>query len=184
MNLKKKFGLIFAVLGLFAAFFTGCDFEEFYQPEESYTILTEESAPVGTFDEEASSETASFEAEIQEDEISEDGEYSAPEDVARYLREFHKLPSNFVTKKEAEEAGWIAYEGNLWDVMKGKSIGGDRFGNREGLLPDADGRTWRECDVNYAGGFRGAERILYSSDGLIYYTDDHYESFTEMEEQP
>jgi len=53
-----------------------------------------------------------------------------------------------------------------------------RFGNREGLLPEADGRTWYECDVNYMGGFRGAERLLYSSDGLIYYTDDHYASFT------
>ena len=61
-------------------------------------------------------------------------------------------------------------------------IGGDRFGNRERLLPEASGRTWYECDVNYAGGYRGAERVLYSSDGLIYYTDDHYESFTPLYE--
>lgn len=58
------------------------------------------------------------------------------------------------------------------------SIGGDRFGNREGCLPEVEGRVWYECDVNYAGGFRGAERLLYSNDGLIYYTNDHYESFT------
>lgn len=179
MKLKKKLGLIFAVLGLFAAVFTGCDFEEFYPQEDSYTILTEEAAQDEAFNEDISDETVPL-----EDEISEDGEYSFPEDVARYLREYGRLPSNFVTKKEAQEAGWIASEGNLWDVLPGKSIGGDRFGNREGLLPKADGRTWRECDVNYEGGFRGAERILYSSDGLIYYTDDHYESFTEMEEEP
>ncbi|MGN1069057.1 MAG: ribonuclease domain-containing protein [Candidatus Fimadaptatus sp.] len=57
------------------------------------------------------------------------------------------------------------------------SIGGDRFGNREGLLPDARGRQYYECDVNYDGGYRGGERIVFSSDGLIYYTCDHYNTF-------
>ena len=56
------------------------------------------------------------------------------------------------------------------------SIGGDRFGNREGLLPDARSRQWYECDVNYEGGYRGAERLLFSNDGLIYYSGDHYGS--------
>ena len=60
------------------------------------------------------------------------------------------------------------------------SIGGDHFGNYEGLLPDADGRKWKECDVNYSGGYRGAERLVFSNDGLIYYTKDHYESFEKM----
>lgn len=65
-------------------------------------------------------------------------------------------------------------------ILPGMSIGGDRFGNREGLLPDAEGRKWYECDINFSGGFRGAERIVYSNDGLIYYTSDHYESFTQL----
>lgn len=60
------------------------------------------------------------------------------------------------------------------------SIGGDRFGNYEGALPEAEGRTWKECDVNYQGGYRGSERLLYSSDGLIFYTADHYQTFTQL----
>lgn len=108
--------------------------------------------------------------------------YTDPYDVADYLHAYGELPPNFITKNEAKALGWDGAEGNLWDVAPGKSIGGDRFGNRERLLPEASGRTWYECDVNYAGGYRGAERVLYSSDGLIYYTDDHYESFTPLYE--
>ena len=104
--------------------------------------------------------------------------YSDPERVAAYLHAYGELPPNFIRKDEAKALGWDSARGNLWDVTDGMSIGGDRFGNREGLLPEADGRVWYECDVNYAGGFRGAERIVYSNDGLIYYTADHYESIT------
>ena len=110
--------------------------------------------------------------------LAEDGTYSTPEEVAEYLHFYGHLPQNYLTKQEAKALGWDASRGNLWEVAEGKSIGGDRFGNREGLLPEADGHIWYECDVNYEGGFRGAERLLYSSDGLIYYTDDHYASFT------
>ena len=82
------------------------------------------------------------------------------------------------TKKEAEQLGWISSEGNLWDVAPGAVIGGDRFGNKEGLLPDAKGRKWTECDIDTLGkDSRGAKRIVFSNDGLIYYTEDHYESF-------
>lgn len=112
--------------------------------------------------------------------ISEEGSYSSPEDVATYIFLFGKLPHNYLTKNEAKDLGWISSEGNLWEVSKGMSIGGDRFGNREGLLPDAEGRQWFECDVNYQGGYRGPERLVYSNDGLIYYTEDHYASFIEM----
>lgn len=109
--------------------------------------------------------------------LAEDGVYSTLEEVAEYLHYYGHLPQNYLTKQEAKELGWDASAGNLWEVADGMSIGGDRFGNREGLLPAAEGRTWYECDVNYTGGFRGAERLLYSNDGLIYYTDDHYASF-------
>ena len=112
--------------------------------------------------------------------VEEDGIYSTPELVAAYIHTFNKLPSNFITKKEAEQLGWVSSKGNLWDVTDEMSIGGDKFGNREGLLPKKNGRQWYECDVNYYGGYRGSERILYSNDGLIYYTDDHYESFTQL----
>jgi len=112
--------------------------------------------------------------------VEEDGVYSTPDLVAAYIHTFNKLPSNYITKNEASKLGWVSSEGNLWDVTDKMSIGGDKFGNYEGLLPKKNGRQWYECDVNYTGGYRGSERILYSNDGLIYYTDDHYESFTQM----
>lgn len=115
-----------------------------------------------------------------EELVEEDGVYSTPELVAAYLYVFHKLPSNYITKNDAVKLGWDSEKGNLWDVTEQMSIGGSRFGNYEGLLPDAKGRTWYECDVNYNGGYRGAERILYSNDGLIYYTGDHYKTFTRL----
>jgi guanyl-specific ribonuclease Sa len=108
------------------------------------------------------------------------GRYSTPEDVAAYLQVYGRLPDNYLTKQEAAELGWEASLGNLWKVTDQMSIGGDRFGNREGLLPDAEGRIWYECDVNYQGGFRGAERLVFSNDGLIYYSDDHYQSFRRL----
>lgn len=112
------------------------------------------------------------------DEIHEDGYYTSLEDVSLYLYIYEKLPNNFITKKEAIKLGWESKEGNLWDVTDKMSIGGDNFGNREGILPESDGRKYYECDINYEGGYRGAERIVYSNDGLIYYTEDHYKTFT------
>ena len=108
--------------------------------------------------------------------------YSAPDEVALYIHVFQQLPVNYLTKSEAQDLGWISSKGNLWDVTDHRSIGGDRFGNREGLLPKAKGRQWYECDVNYDPdddhGRRGGERVLFSNDGLVYYTDDHYASYT------
>ncbi len=118
------------------------------------------------------------EAETQE-VISEDGSYTTKEDVSAYLVRYGRLPDNFITKKEAREAGWNG--GSLENILPGMCIGGDYFGNYEGLLPKAKGRQWRECDINTLGkSSRGAERLLYSNDGLIFYTDDHYESFTQL----
>ena len=109
--------------------------------------------------------------------ITEDGAYSSKEEVAEYLHQFGHLPSNYLTKKEAQALGWAASEGNLWQVAPGMSIGGDRFGNREGLLPKAQGRQYYECDIDFDGKYRNEKRIVFSNDGLIYYTEDHYESF-------
>jgi len=107
-------------------------------------------------------------------------EYGDHGQVAEYLHLYGELPPNYLTKEEARDLGWDPAEGNLWEVAPGMSIGGDRFGNREGLLPEASGRTFYECDVNYEGGFRGADRLVYSSDGWIWYTEDHYGSFVQM----
>ena len=111
-----------------------------------------------------------------ESPLPEDGSYTSLEDVTEYLLTYGHLPSNFVTKKEARAAGWNG--GSLENILPGMCIGGDYFGNYEGLLPKARGRTWTECDINTLGRrSRGAERLIFSNDGLIYYTDDNYESF-------
>ena len=108
--------------------------------------------------------------------IDPDGVYTSKDDVALYLYIYGELPDNFITKNEAKNLGWPG--GSLEPYAPGKCIGGDRFGNYEGLLPEADGRSYKECDIDtlYADS-RGAKRIVYSSDGLIYYTEDLYESF-------
>lgn len=109
--------------------------------------------------------------------ISEDGTYTSKEDVALYIHTYKHLPSNFITKNEAKELGWDSSKGNLGKVAPGKSIGGDKFGNREGLLPKKSGRQYYECDIDSNGSYRNSKRIIFSNDGLIYYTEDHYESF-------
>lgn len=103
-----------------------------------------------------------------------------PQQIVNYIDEFGCLPDNFITKDEAKDLGWDSRNNYVGEVAPGMSIGGDRFGNYEGLLPEKKGRKWYECDANYKGKKRGAERVVFSSDGLFYYTDDHYESFTQM----
>lgn len=119
-------------------------------------------------------------AEVTQAAISESSAYSSKDEVAEYLHEFGHLPPNYLTKKEAQDLGWVTSKGNLWEVALGKSIGGDRFGNREGLLPEAPGRKYYECDIDFDGSYRNAKRIIYSNDGLIFYTEDHYESFQQL----
>ncbi|MBP1994201.1 ribonuclease domain-containing protein [Paenibacillus eucommiae] len=110
-----------------------------------------------------------------------DGELDEFRDIALHLLEHGELPDYYLTKAEARKLGWVAQEGNLHDVAPGTSIGGDTFLNRERLLPTAKGRVWYEADIHYSGGARGADRILYASDGLIYMTRNHYKTFTRMD---
>ncbi len=111
--------------------------------------------------------------------IDRDGTYDSKEDVALYIHTYGELPPNYITKDEAKAAGWSGSGSDrLEKYCPGKCIGGDRFGNREGLLPAAKGRTWTECDIDTLGARnRGVKRIVFSNDGLIYYTGDHYDSF-------
>ncbi len=115
-------------------------------------------------------------AEPEQTAIDEDGEYTSKEDVALYIHTYGKLPQNFIKKNEAKKLGWEG--GSLEPYAPGRSIGGDRFGNYEGLLPETEGRKYTECDIDTMGrSSRGAKRIVFSNDGLIYYTGDHYKSF-------
>lgn len=109
----------------------------------------------------------------------ENGSYDDRDSVALYIYTYGKLPPNYITKAEAGALGWSG--GSLEQYAPGKCIGGSKFGNYEGLLPTADGRQYYECDIDTLGkDTRGAKRIVYSNDGLIYYTDDHYESFEQL----
>ncbi len=147
------------------------------------TAETTSQAAAGT--ETAVQETTAAETDTEQETTAEadgvsvtiDGTYTSKEEVAAYIHEFRCLPSNFITKSEAQALGWDSGKGNLWAVAEGKSIGGDRFGNYEGYLPKAKGRVYYECDIGYDGGKRGPERIVFSNDGLIYYTKDHYNTF-------
>jgi len=114
--------------------------------------------------------------------IDEDGWYYSAEDVSLYLATYGYLPGNFITKSEARELGWEG--GSVEKYAPGCAIGGDKFQNREGTLPKADGRTYYECDIDTDGASsRGAKRIVFSSDGNIYYTEDHYETFELLYEE-
>lgn len=163
-------------------------------PEDALTLIEEspaeeapaEEAPAEEAPEEAPEEEPEEPAEESPEEAPEeepteeeqtldpDGWYTTKEDVALYLHLYGELPGNFITKSEARALGWEG--GGLDDYADGKSIGGDRFGNYEGLLPEGD---YHECDIGTMHATkRGAERIIWSDDGRIYYTNDHYESFT------
>lgn len=116
------------------------------------------------------------ETETITETLSEDGTYTSKEDVALYIHLYGKLSENFITKKEAKALGWEG--GSLEPYAPGKSIGGDRFGNYEGILPEEDGVTYKECDIDTMGADqRGAKRIVFSNEGAVYYTEDHYKSF-------
>lgn len=112
--------------------------------------------------------------EDKSNSLQEDKYYYSKEDVADYIHTYGKLPSNYITKKQAQKMGWNPKEANLWDIKEGAVIGGDYFGNYEELLPENE---YKEADVNYDGGHRNAERLVFDEDGNIYYTKDHYESF-------
>lgn len=105
------------------------------------------------------------------------GSYDQKDDVALFIKTFGRLPGNYITKAEARSLGWEG--GSLEPYAPGKCIGGDRFGNYEGLLPE--GGDYKECDIDTLGkSSRGAKRIVFSPEGDLYYTDDHYESFTRL----
>lgn len=177
-NMKKSLaGILVAVL-LVIGYFTGIiPLGEEVQGTDirTTTIVT---LPSDNADDEVTQ--ASTEKPTEKPTEAPAGPITDPQGIADYLFEHGELPDNFITKKEAEALGWDSSENYVGDVAPGKSIGGDRFGNYEGLLPKASGRQYYEADCYYEGKKRNGHRIVYSNDGLVFYTDDHYESFVEM----
>ena len=165
MTKKKIIEIIAAIIvALAAAFFPG--------------VLGENSGEIKNYDTPQYEYTEEAEAPSEIPDVN--GSYYSTEDVALYIHTYGRLPGNYITKTKAQKMGWKSESFDLWEIADGMCIGGGPFGNREGLLPDAEDRDYYECDVNYYGGARGEERLVYSDDGLIFYSDDHYESFTRL----
>ncbi|MDY4488172.1 MAG: ribonuclease domain-containing protein [Candidatus Limivicinus sp.] len=180
MKKFTKFSAYLLALLMLAALFTGClsaPAEQAGGDVPAVSPVESSAAPA------AESSAAPAEENSDAPVIDQYGSYTTKEDVALYIYTYGCLPQNFITKDQARQAGWNG--GSLEPYCPGMCIGGDSFGNREGLLPKAQGRSWTECDINTLGAdSRGAERIIFSNDGLIYYTGDHYESFTLLYGQP
>lgn len=206
MNGKRIKGRLYLILALcMALLFTGCgggtadgnvqpSFRETEAGAEER--ITQDSARTETEESEAEKPTGEDSAETQTDtdtvepagteenavtaDIPIEGNYYYDlENVVLYLYLYDELPPNYITKNEAEALGWSG--GSVERYQDGAAIGGDRFGNREGLLPTANGRKYIECDIGTLGASsRGAKRLVFSNDGLYFYTDDHYESFDEV----
>ena len=178
-NFKKKLLPIIMLLAVALVVFSRLSREDTVQTSyQNLPLIEEESSLEAENTEDSQEVQESPEAEdLQVEEeplIDEDGVYTTKEDVALYIYTYGKLPHNFITKKEAEKLGWSG--GGLDKFMPDGCIGGDRFNNLEGLLPE--GHTYTECDIDTLHAkSRGAKRIVFSDDGLIFYTDDHYDSF-------
>ena len=169
--MKKWISILLAMV--LAVMLTACGAPEPSAPVPEDEDRVEEMLPA---DIEEPPEEAAEEPEEAPETLAEDGSYTTKEDVALYIHLYGHLPDNFITKKEAKALGWEG--GSLEPYAPGKCIGGDRFGNYEGLLPEVKDRTYRECDIDTLGAEkRGAKRIVFSNDGQIYYTSDHYVSF-------
>lgn len=197
--MNRKLKALLALLLLVAMLFTGCaevideileELPEATTQQETVRLETiapettlppETTAPPTETTEAATVPPSEEETEAPTEEavltVVESGEYTSKEEVAAYIHAFGHLPGNYITKAEAEALGWVSSKGNLGKVAPGKSIGGSRFGNYEGLLPTAKGRKYTECDIDFDGTYRNEKRIVFSNDGLIYYTGDHYETF-------
>ena len=97
-----------------------------------------------------------------------------------YLKYLGMLPDYYITKKEARELGWKPALGNLDEVAPGCMIFGGIFDNDKGYLPQQPGRIWYEADINYENSWRNNERVLFSNDGLVFVSYDHYKTFIEV----
>lgn len=191
MNLKKRLRRLLSILSTLLVVvlpIVGCDYS--YTAESTtetgtYTSISDTSGQnnsnteSSTQQDQTDTTSATTKKQIDEtdDYLAKDGSYSSKEDVMNYLIQYGQLPNNFITKKEAKKLGWSG--GNLEPYAPGKCIGGDYFGNYEEVLPVVSGRTYHECDIDTLNAkSRGAKRIIYSDDGQIYYTEDHYKTFT------
>ena len=175
----KKRHLLGSWLLLLALLMTACSADGDFSPDRTQAA---ETGAQQAMDEETN--TPQDTDEPREDELNDKlpvygGYYYDLSNVVLYLEAYGELPDNYITKSEARELGWEG--GSVEKYREGAAIGGDSFGNREGLLPEAEGRRYTECDIDTNGyGSRGSRRLVFSNDGLYFYTSDHYEHFSEV----
>ena len=171
--------LLLAVLLLLGM--TACG-EEVIGPREevfSEPETTETAVSVETSDKSELTDAPEADPGTSDSAVTEGAYYYDLEHVVLYLDRYGVLPDNYITKDKARELGWEG--GSVENYLDGAAIGGDRFDNREGLLPAASGRSYTECDIDTDGqSSRGAKRLVFSNDGLYFYTEDHYETFDEL----
>lgn len=188
-KMKKLKNFLLVLFSVLVVAFGGYQVESYQQDSQNVEAeqeVSEKSESVEDVANEASQSSSKLSVSEESEQpssdlsVSEDGTYISKDEVALYIHTYGHLPDNFISKTKARNAGWDSNEGNLDEVLPGMSIGGSEFKNYDGQLPDAAGRTWTECDINYTGGYRGAERIVFSNDGLIYYTGDHYKTFEQL----
>ena len=178
MSKRWLYALLAALLSV-VMLLSACTQEDADLLGDILTILTEtESLGSGNTDDDRTNDASDITVPDDLPSVLEDKFYSSKEDVSEYLHLYGHLPENYLTKNEASDLGWVSSKGNLWEVAPGMSIGGDKFGNREGILPK--GKQYYECDIDYNGGYRNEKRIVYTRDGWIYYTEDHYETFEQL----
>ena len=192
--MKKVFAIALAVVMMLSVVL-GCGGKKASQPAPSQTKITESQNKEKSY---AASEKTKQKDDKQQKQTSktngpadstaatgakvkvEKGKsYTDKDHVAAYIHVYKTLPPNYITKGQAAKLGW-KNEGTLDKVAPGKSIGGDRYNNYEKKLPDKQGRTWKECDIDYVKGNRNAKRICFSNDGLIYYSASHYRDFVRL----
>ena len=177
MNKKKLISSLLALVFVLGLFLCNTVLDKFL-PESGDTGFTQESTAA-----ELPSSTGSETDPAAQYTLDENGHYNSKEDVALYIHLYGHLPENYITKSQCSDLGYSNSDAEK--AVPDGAIGGDKFGNREGLLPKKDGRTWTECDIDTWGkSSRGAKRIVFSNDGLVYYTDDHYESFELLYGEP
>ena len=172
MNRQNFKLVLFFIIGMLSAFLVMYLFENYKiekkpQPENQENVVLKQQTRNESFND--NQERNSSESSGNIDELT------AEKLVIDYVKSTRKLPDYYITKGEARSQGWVASEGNLCDVLPGRAIGGDKFSNREKTLPT--GAQYFEADVNYNCGRRNADRIVFTKNGDVWLTHDHYKSF-------
>ena len=172
MNRQNFKLVLFFIIGMLSAFLVMYLFENYKiekkpQPENQENVVVKQQTRNESFNDNQQRNSSESSGNI--DELTEENL------VIDYVKANRKLPDYYLTKGEARSQGWVASEGNLCDVLPGRAIGGDKFSNREKTLPT--GAQYFEADVNYNCGRRNADRIVFTKNGDVWLTHDHYKSF-------